>query len=471
MDVDVSVPSLRKDQNLSFRIGLLDSGAERASLSRLRIAAAICGGDRVREIRTDQAGLSGWWFGLKLGRWSAKVADAVLSIRNSGEGVAGAIEDFMHESDIDVARFAIVGTDEARSIVDDVAGCTGVWYFLGQREQRDLLNIRAGIDRVLARIGPRARRNLRRSVAEAARIGLTFAFHERSGAIEIDGEVASLAGRGRPLPANCRHLAMLENIFEHRPASFQSMLRAADGTLLSLCRGFIQGRTAYLIYQLNDPAAPKVNIGAFHNLKLIRELAARGIHELILAMPSHQLQPACRVSSNDELITIRPSPRGLAVAAMLVLTLRGTHFSEGVKSVLGAVLRHWFGLPKVAFLKAVRALTPGNRNWEQGVAALLGLLASASAVATATAMREGLGFLPYLTVYPAFLVATYFAGAWIGLLTILLGGLGILYFAVPPYNSFMVAESPDFWAAVIYLTSALIVWRWLARRTRTLGVA
>jgi hypothetical protein len=449
-----------------------DEAAERAALSRLRVAANLSGGTPVREIATGaHVGFIGWWFGLRLWRWGTKVADAVLSIRD-GSGVAYAIEDFMYRAGIDVARFAIVNSKREDSAFEGEARQrSGVWFFHGSREQRDLLPLDGGVGGLLGRLGGQVRRNIRRTEHEADRIGLTFTFRERTQPLAIDDEITGLAARNRPSPVALGHLALFEQMLSHRPNSFESRITGPDGTLISLCRGFVQGTTAYLVYQLNDPAIPRISLASFHDFKLIERLIGGGATELIFVMNAHQFKEACQVSSKDELITVRNSVRGLAIALMLAIALRGTRFGNDVKSVLKVILRHWFGLPKSAFDRAVLKLTPPGKTWARGVAAFISILVSVGAIGTAVLMREALGYLPYVTAYPAFLVATYLAGAWTGLLTIALGGLGILYYVVPPYDSFVMYRSDDIWACAAYMVSALALWRWFSRRATALETA
>jgi len=446
---------------------LIDGGAERAALSRLRIAANLSGGTQVREIKAGiQSGFTGWWFGLKLWRWGTKVADAVLSIRGAGAGVAGAIEQFMHQADIDVARFSIVRSQREQSAISrEAQNSRGVWYFEGHQEHRDLLSLGPSIDAFFGGLGRRTRRNLRLTARRADELALDFTFRELGGPGEIDPEVANLAGRNRPFPIALGNIAIFEQMLSHRPTSFESRVTDAAGTLISLCRGFVQGRTAYLVYQMNDPVIPGISLAAFHDFKLIEELIARGAAELIFVMGSHQFKTACQVSSRDELITIRPSPRGLAVAFMLAVALRRTRFGEGVKHILIMTARHWYGLPRAAYDHAVRAFAPG-RNWARAVTAVVGVLIAAGAVGAGIMMREGLGLLSYITAYPAFMVATYLGGAWTGLLTIIIGGLGILYWVVPPYDSFGLERTVDMWSTAIYTISALALWLWTARRSK-----
>jgi hypothetical protein len=445
----------------------IEAGAERAALSRLRIAANLSGGTQVREIKAAlQAGFSGWWFGLRLWRWGTKVADAVLSVRGSGRGVTSAIEQFMHQADIDVARFAIVRSQKEPSAISREAHSRrGIWYFQGQREYRDLLPLATSIDGFLAMLGRRTRRNIRQTARRAEELALKYSFEERAGALKIDAEITGLAACNRPFPVSTNSIAIFEEMLGHRPSSFESRVTDARGRLLSLCRGFVQGRTAYLVYQMNDPAIPGISLASFHDFRLIEQLIACGASELIFVMGTQRFKRACQISSKDELITIRPSARGLAVALMLAVAFRRTRFGEGVRNILMMVARHWYGLPRAAYDHAVRAFAPGE-NWVRAITACVGVVIALSAVGAGILIRESLGLLAYITAYPAFMIATYLGGTWTGLLTIMIGGLGILYFVVPPYDSFGLERAVDVWSTGIYMVSAPMLWLWSAWRSK-----
>jgi hypothetical protein len=390
----------------------------------------------------------------------------VLSIRGSGRGVANAIDQFMRQADIDVARFSIVRSHREPSALSREAGKSrGLWYFQGQQEHRDLLPLGSSTESFLSLLGRRTRRNIRQTARRAEELGLEFSFGERGGALEIDAEMGALAACNRPVPVAAGSIAVFEEMLSHRPSSFESRVTDARGRLLSLCRGFVQGDTAYLVYQLNDPAIPGISLAAFHDFKLVEQLIARGATELIFVMGAHQFKRVCQVSSKDELITIRPSPRGLAVAFMLAVAFRHTRFGDGVRNILMMVARYWYGLPRAAYDHAVRAFAPGQ-NWARAITATVGVLIAASAVGAGIMMREGLGMLSYITAYPAFMVATYLGGAWTGLLTITIGGLGILYWVIPPYDSFGLERATDVWSTVFFMVSGLAMWLWSARRSR-----
>jgi hypothetical protein len=446
-------------------------GAERAALSRLRMAANLSGTAPVREIPTDvRSRVRGWWFGLRVLHRKPRIADAMISIEGEGEGVAGLVRRFMLRSNIDVARFAIVRPNrEPSEIAREAQTQKGIWYFLGHEEQRDLLPLAGSVGAFLDRISPSERRNIRRAEIRLGQLDVTHTVSERSGAIPLDRPILQLASRNRPAAVRAGDLAILERLLAPRPATFESVLTTRDGNVVSLCRGFVQGRTAYLVYQMNDPSVAKVSLGLFHNFALIRHLIGAGVRELVYSGESRHFARARIASARDELITVRASVMGLTTATLLAVALRGTRYGDAVGQILRAMWRYWFGLPKVAYDQAVEALTPPGKGWARAVGALVGVAISLGAIGAGVLMREGLGFLSYITAYPALLVSTYFGGAWTGLLTIALGGLGILYYVIPPYDSFALERSTDIWATLIYVASAIPLWSWWARRTKRLG--
>jgi hypothetical protein len=257
-----------------------------------------------------------------------------------------------------------------------------------------------------------------------------------------------------------------------RPSTFEARITDADGSLISLTRGFVSGRTAYLVYQMNNPVVPGINLGLFQTFKVIEELTARGVTEAIFVMESSALlKAACRVSSKEELITIRPSLRGLAMTAVLAVALKGTRFGEALRYVLMSIVRHWMRLPKVSYDHAVASVVPPGKQWPRAVAGAVGLTLSIAAIGAGILIRSGVSYIPYITAYPAIMVATYLAGAWTGLATVAIGGLGILYYVIPPYDSFALTSVEDVISTAIYLVSAFPLWRWFVRYTNSLNAA
>lgn len=375
----------------------------------------------------------------------------------------------MNRTGVDVARFSIVRSAQGGApVAIDTRSGGGLWFARTRHEHRDLLPLAPNLESFLYRLGARIRRNVRRSEKIAARHGLCFAWQCRSRRLEIGPDVLAVAARNRPVPVPAGALATFERLVANCSGGFESRITREDGSLLSLCRGVVKGRTAYLVYQLNDPAIPGLSLSLLHRIRLIEELIGSGVREMIFVGEcSGPLKAACQVSSKEDLIAIRPSIRGLMVALMVAVSLRGTWFGEAVKQVLAIIARHWAAQMKdlVAAIREFTAPGPG-RKWRYAVSALIGLLSSAGAVSLGVALRSDLKLLPYMTAYPALALATYLAGAWAGLLTIALGGAGILYFVIPPYDSFAFENTRDVWITCIYGASATLFWFWLTRYER-----
>jgi len=313
-------------------------------------------------------------------------------------------------------------------------------------------------------LGRRTRRNIRQTARSAEALGLEFSFAERGRALEVDDEIAALAQRNRP--------------FRWRPAALRSSSRCCrTAQQLRVARDrcgrtaaqplprLHPGKTAYLVYQMNDPAIPGISLAAFHDFRLIEQLIACGASELIFVMGSHQFKRACQVSSKDELITIRPSPRGLAVAVIACGGAAPHALRRGGQEHIDhdrpALVR-----PAQGGLRPRRA---GLRSWPELGAGDHGLRRHSHCAQRRRRRNPdagGLGLLSYVTAYPAFMSRPISAGAWTGLLTITIGGAGILYWVIPPYDSFGLERTVDVWSTAIYMVSALALWLWSARRSK-----
>jgi len=447
--------------------GAIDAARERAALSRLKVAADLSGGTPVRELgRTIESRFGGWWFLIRLWRWTVRIADAVLLTGDFNTGIAGAIEQFMNRVDVDVARFAVVRSSRTigRLVVEARKG-SRLWIARTGNENPDVLQIVTGGEGALGQLGRQVRRNARRSDRIAAALGLEVELQFRTKAIEASAAVAALATRNRPHPVDMKDVAALESLMEDRPHGFESRVTLRSGTLVSLIRGYLQGPTAFLVYQLNDPILPRINLALFHQLKLADELARRDVSEIVFVSgASGLIRAACRTSAEEEIVTVRSSLRGLLTATVFAIALRGTRFGDGVQAALLSMVRHWARQPARALDWVKRVLTPApGRGWTYALASLVGLVVSAVAVGAGILLRAKIGAVPYLTAYPALLIATYLSGTWTGLLTLAMGGIGMLYFVIPPYNTFILQDERDVWATVIYLVTAPLLWRWLSR--------
>ncbi|HYE48132.1 MAG TPA: DUF4118 domain-containing protein [Azospirillaceae bacterium] len=76
---------------------------------------------------------------------------------------------------------------------------------------------------------------------------------------------------------------------------------------------------------------------------------------------------------------------------------------------------------------------------------------------------------PYVTVFPAVVLATYLFGRLPGLLSVLLCGLGAWYFLVPPQFSFHLRTLSDATGLTIYFCVAVLDWWIVAKLVDTLA--
>jgi two-component system, sensor histidine kinase PdtaS len=90
---------------------------------------------------------------------------------------------------------------------------------------------------------------------------------------------------------------------------------------------------------------------------------------------------------------------------------------------------------------------------------------AAAAIITAAAIGVRLAFfdvfrgVPFITVFPAVVLATYLAGPGPGLLALMLGGVGAWYFLVPEFHTFAPKAPSDVIGVGVYgAVSAFMVW-------------
>lgn len=87
------------------------------------------------------------------------------------------------------------------------------------------------------------------------------------------------------------------------------------------------------------------------------------------------------------------------------------------------------------------------------------LILSGAAVGLRLALHDLFVGYPFITAFPAVVLATYLGGGGPGLLTLVLGGLGVWYFLVPAENSFVLASPSEAIGLVAYLlVGGFIVW-------------
>jgi len=248
----------------------------------------------------------------------------------------------MDETGADVARFTIVRPTQGAMFWTERRTPNGQWFWRSPRRHTDLLPLDRDPGALLTRLGARTRRNIRRSLRIAENLNLSFDFRLRSRSLATEADVLSLAERNRPVQASVKNIATLEAIIAQRGNGFETRISSASGSLISLCRGFIEGQTAYLVYQVNDPHIAGINLSLLHKFKLVEDLASRSITEIIFVLGcSGPFGKISKITALEELVTIRPTLRGLTMAAIIAIALRGTRFGNSIKQLLSIIRENW----------------------------------------------------------------------------------------------------------------------------------
>lgn len=155
---------------------------------------------------------------------------------------------------------------------------------LGTIETHEILPLADSFKSFIDSLGKRTRTHIRSSLRQFDRSGLSHSVivGERTVASE---ELLSLAERNMPKPVPRRFLAECLNDVNAQAAPFRSELRGADGTLISVVLGYLDGGYAMLVCQLNPRDAPRTGqagCSLLHRALLIRDLIERGIRTVIM---------------------------------------------------------------------------------------------------------------------------------------------------------------------------------------------
>ncbi len=438
--------------------------AECAALSRLGLAAKLAGAEAPRpaSFRAEQ-GIRGWWFQLRLWCLNTPVIDAVLSAGRSGASLAAAVERMMDVAGGYVGRFAVV--DRGAALFEPALerrSPRGLWLLKVFRERRDRIQLDPGLQTLQLRLHRQTRPWVRKAERDARTQGLEFSFLSASPRADDPSAGAFTAPSGAK--------TALETAISDHAMGFEGRLTASSGAILAHCGGYIEGNSAYLVYESDTSAVAEIDLSLILRLWLMRELAMRDIGQIVFLLGCHgPLGEACDVTSRFEVIAIHPSLRGIATAILLTVTLRRTVFGEAVGRTLGVIARDRMA-ETVRLMSGT--LNPPGRTLSLGrryeICSALGLAFSCLAVAFGIALRHDVRSVPYITAYPALALTTFLAGAWAGFLTLILGGLGILYYVIPPYDSFDIDTTGDLLATIVYVLTALPLWRWFARQNARL---
>jgi hypothetical protein len=235
---------------------------ERALFARLELSAFMRGASHLHHARKD--GGHGWWFAHRL--FGVRVGVVEAAFTNSGLASGRAASDRLLGGAKVVKLMSLQNANQGTY--------AGVSLF------RDVLALADDHEGTLSRFGSRTRRNIRHVRRAAAMQGISFELLHDRAPVPCE-EIYALAMRTRPIAHPSGRILKLERFIETAGRGFHSVLRTRSGELVSYCRGFLDARTAYLIYQLNNFEWRGLSPSLLHRSHLIEVLTAMEVRELI----------------------------------------------------------------------------------------------------------------------------------------------------------------------------------------------
>jgi hypothetical protein len=309
---------------------------ERALVARLEMTAVQRGANSVCMCETPEGASSRWfdnaYHGVTLGIVEGIVLDAepqtasVLAFAAASHGHA------------QLALVTAVSTDALPDHGKPVTRKLELgpnWHGARTRARfREVMRFADDYEQTLNALGRHTRRNMRnaRKLAEAE--GITFAF--ASGAFGVADELRIALGRNtQPYPVSERRIRGFEAYADASGQPFRSTLSVDPGQIISYCCGFIDGASAYLVYQLNDREWSRVGPSLMHRAYLLEALIQRGRRELIYVHGcSGILRHACVPMVLDRYFFMRRSPAARLGAKFIAALWPQNALGKAVRSAL-----------------------------------------------------------------------------------------------------------------------------------------
>ncbi|MEJ0046452.1 MAG: hypothetical protein WDN04_10280 [Rhodospirillales bacterium] len=203
---------------------------------------------------------------------------------------------------------------------------------------RDRIHLGACYQSFLATLGQHSRRNLRKVRQHAADAALT---HQVQPLLAAPSRtLRSLVARNHPIAFGPRTVDSIYRLLADHPRGFHSILRLPAGEAISCCSGFIEGDTAFILYQMNNGDYLRHNPSLTNRAFLIEALIADGIRDLVFINGCRGvLQHACQTEHGAKIWVIKRSFASLVCAALLLTQFRRADIAPKMRSVLEHLLR------------------------------------------------------------------------------------------------------------------------------------
>lgn len=205
---------------------------------------------------------------------------------------------------------------------------------------REILPLASTDEATLANLGRHTRRNLRAARKHAAAFGFSFEVYARKSLL-TDVERAELAGKTKPLGLRISEITRFEAYVDRTGRPFRSVVRDADGTIISYCCGYLgTPNAAYLLYQLNNSTYHPIGPALLHRSLLLPWLIGQGCKEIVFVHGCiGVLAHACLPQHLEEVWFMRRSIRAYCYAALIRLAKPGAPIGHLARLALsGTVL-------------------------------------------------------------------------------------------------------------------------------------
>ncbi|GAC1478241.1 MAG: hypothetical protein NVS2B11_01680 [Acetobacteraceae bacterium] len=295
-----------------------DGEAARTLLARLEYTRVQ---RRVRglSVRTESSFILPW-FSYEIAGIRTGLHEGVLLGAGSDDMPLDTLQDIV--ADTGATMFKLTRTAPVTASPSDAAPQTlrtRHWTIVRRPTRaRELLRLTASYDDMLAGLGRHTRRNIRAARKRAAADGLRFDV-SADAALISPASRSTLARRTEPCGMPLPLVLGLEAYADRTGRPFRAALRGPDGAVVSyVCGYFGDPAVAYLLYQLNDPAANHLSPSLLHRSFLIEWLVQLSCPELVFVHGcSGILFHACVRQPLEDLFLVRRSPTACARAAAI----------------------------------------------------------------------------------------------------------------------------------------------------------
>jgi hypothetical protein len=180
----------------------------------------------------------------------------------------------------DLATFRIAGPGMAHAAPNPMTIRNRVMTaIMSPRRMQEVMPLDEGFSHFLERLGRSTRRNVSRSLQQAAEENIEFRFTSGTAA-SAESTLRKLAAKNMPFRQSFNKIASIERFVATRPRPYQASLTHHNGRLISVAGGFIEGDLALIAYQLNHradrDASPSLMLRSF----LVQRLIDEGVRSL-----------------------------------------------------------------------------------------------------------------------------------------------------------------------------------------------